>query len=338
MKLYAGIDLHSSNNYLAILRSDEKRIFDKRLPNCIETIRSTLKPFKKRLCGIAVESTYNWYWLVDSLKEDGYRMHLANPSAIQQYEGLKHTDDKWDAYWLAHMLKLGILPQGYIYPRQRRPIRDLMRRRLTYVNQRTTHVLSLQSLFERHMAKRYNGREIKQLKTDDIDRIIADPFLAFTAKNNVTTISFLDTRVKEIEKKILSIAKVEKQFEVITSIPGIGTVLGLTIMLEVDDIGRFPSPGNYASYCRCVKSEKTSNKKKKGKGNEKNGNKYLSWAYVEAAHMIIRFCPEANRFYQRKKTQRNGAVATKALANKLARASYCMLRDQKQFDIEKLFK
>ncbi len=338
MKLYAGIDLHSSNNYLAILRSDEKRVFGKRLPNCLETIRSILEPYRKRLCGIAVESTYNWYWLVDGLQDVGYKMHLANPSAIQQYEGLKHTDDKWDAFWLAHMLKLGILPQGYIYPKQRRPIRDLMRRRLTYVNQRTTHVLSLQSLFDRHMSKRFNGNEIKRLKSDDIDRLIADSFLAFTAKNSVATISFLNGRVKEIEKKILSVSKVEKQFEVITSIPGIGTVLGLTIMLEVDDINRFPAPGNYASYCRCVKSEKTSNKKKKGKGNERNGNKYLSWAYVEAAHMIIRFCPEANRFYQRKKAQRNGAVATKALANKLARASYCMLRDQTQFDIEKLFK
>ena len=113
---------------------------------------------------------------------------------------------------------------------------------------------------------------------------------------------------------------------------------GLTIMLEVDDIRRFPAPGNYASYCRCVKSEKTSNKKKKGKGNPKNGNKYLAWAYVEAAHMIIRFCPEANRFYQRKKAQTNGAVATKALANKPARATYCMLRDQTKFDIEKIFR
>jgi transposase len=245
MKLYAGIDLHSSNNYLAILRSDGKRIFGKRLPNCIETIRSTLKPFKKHLCGIAVESTYNWYWLVDSLKEDGYKMHLANPSAIQQYEGLKHTDDKWDAFWLAHMLKLGILPQGYIYPKDRRPIRDLMRRRMTYVNQRTTHVLSLQSLLNRHLAMRVNGNEIKKLKPTDIDKLIKDPFLSFTAQNNIATICFLETRAKEIEKKIFSMAKLEKQFEVITSMPGIGKVLGLTIMLEVDNINRFAAPGNY---------------------------------------------------------------------------------------------
>ena len=110
-----------------------------------------------------------------------------------------------------------------------------------------------------------------------------------------------------------------------------------TVMLELGDINRFPAAGNYASYCRCVTSTKISNNKKKGQGNKKNGNKYLAWAYVEAAHLIIRYCPEANRFYQRKKAKANGALATKALANKLARAHYYMLRDQVKFEKDKLF-
>ena len=131
--------------------------------------------------------------------------------------------------------------------------------------------------------------------------------------------------------------KLKKRFQVITSMPGVGHIFGLTVMLEADDFSRFESPGNYASYCRCVKSERTSNKKKKGEGNRKNGNKYLSWAYVEAAHLATRFCPEAKRFYQRKMAKSNGAVATKALANKLARASYYMMRDQVPFDKDKLF-
>lgn len=337
MQLYAGIDLHSSNNYLGIINTDNKRVFGKRLPNCIETVRLALEPFRQKLVGIAVESTYNWYWLVDGLQNDGYKMHLANPSAIQQYEGLKHTDDKWDSFWLAHMLNLGILPQGYIYPRERRPIRDLMRRRLTFVNQRTSHILSLQSMFTRHLALRLNANEIKKLNPNDIDELLNDPFSALAAKNNVCTIAFLGTKIKQMEKTILKTTKLDKQFEVITSIPGVGKVLGLTVMLEGGDFSRFPAPGNYASYCRCVKSEKISNKKKKGQGNRKNGNKYLAWAYVEAAHMIIRYCPEANRFYQRKKAKTNGAVATKALANKLARATFCMMRDQTEFDAEKIF-
>ena len=139
MKTYAGIDLHSSNNYLGIIDGQDKRLFSHRLPNCIDTIVEALKPFRKTLTGIAVESTYNWYWLVDGLQSAGYKMHLANPSAMQQYEGIKHTDDKWDSFWLAHMLRLGILPEGYIYPKEQRSIRDLLRRRMFFVQKRTSH-------------------------------------------------------------------------------------------------------------------------------------------------------------------------------------------------------
>jgi len=296
-----------------------------------------LEPFGKNIAGIAVESTYNWYWLVDGLQNDGYTMHLANPSAIQQYEGLKHTDDKWDSYWLAHMLRLGILPQGYIYPKSRRAVRDLMRRRLTYVQQRTSHINSLQSMLTRHLAIQMGANEIKKLKTEDADKLFDDPFAALAAKNNILTIAYLNSTAKQMEKKILETTRLSHNFQVITTMPGVGNILGLTIMLEVDDFARFASPGNYSSYCRCVKSQKMSNGKKKGQGNRKNGNKYLAWAYVEAAHLIIRFCPEANRFYQRKKARANGALATKALANKLARATYCMVRDQAPFDVKKTF-
>lgn len=337
MKLYAGIDLHSSNNYLGIIDAADKRLYGKRLPNCLATIRNALEPFRKRLAGIAVESTYNWYWLIDGLQDNGYKMHLANPSAIQQYEGLKYTDDEWDSFWLAHMLKLGILPTGYIYPKERRPKRDLMRRRLKFVQQRTSHINSLQSMLSRHLAMQLDANEIKKLKLTDADKLFKDPFAALAARNSISTIEFLGKKAKLIEKTIISEVKLENQFVVITSIPGVGNILGLTVMLEADDFSRFPSPGDYASYCRCVKSEKISNSKKKSEGNRKNGNKYLAWAYVEAAHMIIRFCPEANRFYQRKKAKTNGAVATKALANKLARATFCMVRDQKPFEVDKLF-
>ena len=121
MQLYTGIDLHSSNSYLGIIDTNDKRVFGKRLPNCIKAISMALKPFCKKISGIAVEFTYNWYWLIGGLQAKSYIMHLANPSAIQQYERLKHTDDKWDSFWMAHMLKLGILPQGYIYPKKLRP-------------------------------------------------------------------------------------------------------------------------------------------------------------------------------------------------------------------------
>ena len=144
-------------------------------------------------------------------------------------------------------------------------------------------------------------------------------------------------RITAIENAIKPHAKLREKFQLLKTIPGIGNILALTIMLEVGEIGRFPKVGNYSSYCRCVKSEKISNKKKKGENNRKNGNKYLSWAYVEAANFAIRFSPEAQKFYQRKMAKTDKIVATKALGNKLARASYYIMRDRVPYDSSKLF-
>ncbi len=249
----------------------------------------------------------------------------------------KHTDDKWDSFWLAHMKRLDILPEGYIYPKEDRPVRDLLRRRLLFVGQRTSQILSLQSAIARHLSRRMSGNAIKKLKEGDAEDLFDSPYLVLTAKSNIAVIGFLTQIIKEIEKAVKSRIKPRKEFELLKGIPGIGDILTLTIMLEVGDISRFPKVGNYSSYCRCVKSEKLSNKKKKGENNRKNGNRYLSWAYVEAANFAIRFCPKAQRFYQRKMAKTKRIVALKALSNKLARASYYIMRDQVAYDASKLF-
>ena len=338
MEAYAGIDLHSSNNYIGIMDQDYKRLFGRRLPNDLDKILMVLEPFKPNLKGVVVESTYNWYWLVDGLQEHGHKVHLANPSAIKQYEGIKHTDDKWDSFWLAHMKHLNILPEGYIYPKEQRPIRDLLRRRLLFVKHRTSNILSLQSTITRNLGIKMSSNQIKRLDMNDACELFASPNLVFMAQNNISTIKHLGEIIKGIEKAVSSQVKLRKEFVLLKTIPGIGLILGLTIMLEVGDIGRFPQVGNYASYCRCVGSKRLTNGKKKGEGNKKNGNKYLGWAYVEAAHYAKRYLPKAQRFYQQKMAKTNGAVATKALANKLARASYGIMRDQVPFNEDMLFR
>jgi len=331
MKAYAGIDL-------GIINQEDQRVYQKRLPNQVEHILEALEPFKESMEGVVVESTYNWYWLIDGLQKHGYKLHLANPSAIKQYEGLKHTDDKWDSFWLAHMLRLNILPEGYIYPKKERPVRDILRRRLLFVRHRTAHILSLQSSITRNLGYKMSARDIKKLDSCDADKLFEDPFLILAARNTISTIRFLKTRITEIEKAVKAHIQLTPEFRYLLTIPGIGDILGLTIMLEVGDISRFPKVGNYSSYCRCVKAERLSNTKKKGEGNRKNGNKYLSWAYVEAANFFRRYCPKADAFYQHKKAKKNGVVAIKSLSNKLARASYYIMRDQVPYDPKRLFR
>jgi hypothetical protein len=196
--------------------------------------------------------------------------------------------------------------------------------------------LQLQSMINRNLAIRMSGNAIKNLKEADAEELFDQVHLRLTAKSSISVIRFLTEKILIIEKEALCLLKPHHGFQCLQTIPGIGDILALTIMLEVGDIDRFPAVGNYSSYCRCVKSERISNGKKKGKGNQKNGNKYLSWAYVEAANFAMRFCPYAKKFYQRKKAKTNGVVGIKALSNKLARASYYIIRDEVAYDPKKL--
>ena len=134
MKLYGGIDLHSNNSFFSIKNESGVVIARRKLSNDLNQIFLYLEPFKKQLTGLVVESTFNWYWLVDALIEANFHVHLANTTAIQQYSGLRYGDDNSDADWLAEMLRLGILPVGYIYPKEERTVRDLMRKGMQLVH------------------------------------------------------------------------------------------------------------------------------------------------------------------------------------------------------------
>ena len=337
MKLYVGMDLHSTNVVTRLIDENDKLIYHKKQACELDLILNGLEPYQDSIEGIAVESTYNWYWLVDGLMEAGYRLHLVNTAAVKQYEGLKHTDDDTDAFWLAHLLRLGILPTGYIYPKQARAVRDLLRKRRQLVQQQTGHVLSIENQYARLTGSHLGSNATKKLTEKDIQDQFEDPNWVLALESNRLIMNALGEQVKVVEQAVLSQIKLDPRYACLLSIDGIGKILALTIMLETGTLERFAKVGNYTSYCRCVGSEKLSNGKKKGKGNTKNGNKYLAWAYVEAANFAIRYNERAKRFYQRKAAKRNRVVALKAVAHKLARASYYVMRDQVPFDSEKLF-
>ena len=337
MELYAGLDLHSRNTYIGIMDKEFNRVFKKRVPNHLELILETLDPFRDQIKGFVVESTYNWYWLVDGLMDAGFSSaHLANPSAIKQYEGLKYSDDQHDAFFLAQLLILGILPQGYIYPKKDRPVRDLARKRMFLVQHKTAHILSLQSLIQRCCAMRVRANDMRHLTVIELEKWLKEEYLVLSAQANLDSINFLKQKIQKLEKAIRKKVKLKRAFHNLKTVPGIGDILALTIMLEVGDIKRFPKVGNFTSYCRCVPSQRLSDGKSKGHGNRKNGNRYLSWAFTEAAQLSRRYNERYRRYYNRKVAQKNTSLATKALSNKLARACYFIIKDQVRFR-EELF-
>ena len=334
MSHYCGIDLHSNNHVVVVIDEEDKQVLGKRLNNNLSATVEFLAPYREYLHGIAVESTFNWYWLVDGLQEAGFKVQLVNTAAVNQYDGLKYSGDHQDALHLARLMRLGILPTGYIYPKEQRAVRDLLRRRLSLVRAAATQLISVQSQIWRSTGVRISSAALKQ------GHFVAPELDAHTrqaVEAGLLVYQTLQQQIVAMEKSAYQAVKLDCDFKILQTITGIGKILGLTIMLETGDIHRFAGAGNYASYCRCVDATRFSNGQVKGRGNAKAGNKYLSWAFSEAAHFAVRFEPLAKRFYARKKAKTNGIIAIRAVARKLARASWMMLKHQQPFEAKRMF-
>jgi transposase len=334
MPHYCGIDLHSNNHLVVVIDEGDKRVLEKRLDNDLSLTLETLSPFRESLHGIAVESTFNWYWLVDGLQEQGYDLHLVNTMAVKQYDGLKYSGDRHDAFHLAHLMRLGILPTGYIYPKAQRAVRDLLRRRLFLVHSASAQLISVQSQIWRTTGRRIRSADLR--KPDFIAPGV-EGYTLQAVEAGLAVYQAVQREIDALEQSAQQAVRLSNDFKILQTVTGIGKVLGLTIMLETGTIERFAGPGNYASYCRCVDSRRDSNGKKKGEGNAKAGNKYLSWAFSEAAHFAVRFESLAQRFYERKKARTNGIIAIRAVARKLARATWMMLKHQVPYDARLMF-
>jgi transposase len=316
----------------------DKQLFRQRLPNELAVVLQELAPYRPRLKTVAIESTYNWYWLVDGLQAQKYPVVLAHPSEMDQYHGIKEANDLTDAAYLARLSRLGVLPTGYIYPKEDRPLRDLLRRRMLLVQQRTGIILSLQNMAQRQTGRSVGWRNLRQLDDQERAELLGDhDCLAFVTREQIELIELFNQKIRRFEEKILEHARLRPAYTCLLTLPGVGVILALTIMLETGDIGRFQHVGDYTSYCRCVRATHSSNGKKKAHNNAKNGNAYLAWAFVEAVHHAIRTCPKAKSFYDKKRAQRNGALATKALAAKWSKAAYYMMKRQEKFDLTRVF-
>jgi len=335
--VYAGLDLHKRNVFCGMIDQTGQPIYRRRLPAELPVILLALEPYRPRLRAVAVESTFNWYWLVDGLAAANYPVRLAHPAEMQQYSGLKQTNDESDALWLAEMLRLGILPTGYIYPKAERPIRDMLRRRMLIVRQATQTLLSLQSMVTRHTGQSVSAAALQAWTLREVRESFAEKYSQQTAAAMLELLREQRRIQHHLEKQVLAVGKLSGPFQRLLTVPGIGNILGLTIALETGPIERFASAGDYASYCRTVNSRCDSNGTKKGENNRKNGNKYLAWAYVEAANFAARFNARAQAWLAAKAARTKRVVAIKALACKLSKAVYYMLRDQVGFSESKLF-
>jgi transposase len=312
-------------------------LYCKRHANRLEDILVVLRAHQDSGCVVAVESTYNWYWLIDGLKAEGFDVRLANSAALPQYDGLKYSDDETDAIKLARLLARGLLPEGYIYPVEERGVRDLLRRRLVLVRTRAQQLIAIDGLLARHLGASMTGVSLKRLDAAALHALPLSEEAALQALAHLRVRQTLDHEIAALEKHLKTRLAERADVRLLQTVPGIGSILAATIALEVGDIGRFANAGCFASYCRLVASTRISNGKVKGHGNAKCGNRYLAWAFMEAALFAKRWSPQAQSFYRRRSSKRHKLIALKALAHKLARACYHLLKERTPFDPARCF-
>lgn len=241
---YIGIDLHATNSVVAIVDAQEQVLYCKRHANRLQHILALLRPYRDSGCVAAVESTYNWYWLIDGLKAEGFDVRLANSAALPQYPGLKYSDDETDAIKLARLLARGILPEGYIYPVEERGVRDLLRRRLVLVRTRAQQLTAIDGLLARHLGASMTSSLLKRLDASSLCALPLPKEAVLQALAHLRVREVLDCEVAALEEHLTDRLAKREDVRLLKTVPGIGSILAATIALEVGDTSAgSPMPG-----------------------------------------------------------------------------------------------
>jgi transposase len=338
--MYCGIDLHATSMQICVIDGDLNRLLERNIRNDLATVLALLKPFRKGL-SILVESTFNWYWLVDGLQEAGYEVHLAHTLGLFRITKAKVKTDRRDAYRLAKILHDGEAPLAYIYPKETRPIRDLVRQRTRLVTERGHAYASLRLRLYKHGLAHHSRNAAKSWTMEDMDALLKDPSARFLASQELARIALLCDQVAALEALILKAIAGQDGYVGLKKMPGFGEVLSAVVFYETGDVARFPSARQYSSYCRLVPGTADSGgHSKRGRGS-KQGNPHLKAAFTQAAQCAIRHYPNLRAFYDRQASRHPGRgsklIATDILGHRLAQAAYHILKEGTDYDDSKLF-
>ena len=340
MEFYGGIDLSARDNSICVIDNLQAKQLEIKLRNDLGTIIEKLTPFKPNL-QIVVESTFNWYWLVDGLREAGFNVCLAHTLGLHMITGAKIKTDRRDAYSLAKLLRVSMIPKAYIYPPETRPIRDLLRRRLDLVRQRANEYSSIRHLLMREGILDHSRNQMKSIEEQDLERWFKHPLLRLHATQELERINLYTVQIDELEERILTESKPNKEIARLQEVPGIGPILSLTIFYEIGEISRFKSVRNLSSYSRLIPGVAQSGTVNRRGRASKQGNPYLKNAFMQAAIAAVQHYPEVERFYESHLKKRGGKasklVTYNIVAHKLAQAVYHMLGDGVSYQKKLLF-
>ena len=336
-----GIDLHARQMYVCLMDRQGKILLHTNIKNNdFEFFLKRIEPYRHDLT-VCAECMFGWYWLADACQAAGLHFVLAHALYLKAIHGGKNKNDRIDSEKIAHLLRTNLIPPAYVYPSDQRPLRALLRQRLFFVWQRADLLARIQSHQLAH-----NRTPIKQTRRNRdpwAAQLLAHedhPIRQLALQNELAMIKHYDQQIFQLEEQLQRQAKqiAAREYALLQTLPGIGENLGMTILCEIGDIGRFPTVKDFVSYCRLVKGTVASAGKIKGLRGAKLGNPYLRWAFGEAAVIAKRdhhlIGPLAQSLEAR--FQGNKFKANTVLALKLARAAYFMLKNKTVFDPERL--
>ena len=338
-KHYCGIDLHARTMYVCILDREGQVLLHRNLPCDPERFLRTIAPYHEDLV-VAVECIFTWYWLADLCAREGIAFVLGHALYMRAIHGAKAKNDRIDSKKTAALLRGGLLPQAYVYPPEMRATRDLLRRRLHFVRHRGQLLAHIQNTHHQYNLVAPGKRIAYRANREGIGEGFEDASVTKSLEADVALIDHYDTVIRGLELSVLRRARGHDldSYERLKTIPGIGKVLGLTILYEIHDITRFSRVQEFASYSRLVKCQASSAGKVLGTSGAKIGNAHLKWAFSEAAVLFLAKCPEAKKLMARLERKHGKGKALSILAHRIGRAVYFMLKRKRAFDLDRFLR
>jgi transposase len=335
-KHYCGIDLHARSMYLCILNAQGEILLHHNFTAEPAAFLAAVEPYREDLV-VAVECIFTWYWLADLCAEQGIAFVLGHALYMKASHGGKAKNDRIDAHKIAVLLRGGMLPQAYVYPKPMRATRDLLRRRNHLMRKRADLLAHIQNTASQYNLPPLGARVDRKAERATIPAHFPDAVVRRSVELDLSLIAHYDELLGQLEQQLALMAKAHDAFayHLLRSIPGVGRILTLVLLYEIEDIRRFPRVQEFLSYARLVKCQKASAGKVLGQGGKKIGNVHLKWAFSEAAVLFLRCNPEGQRYVERLARKHGKGKALSILAARLGRAVYSILKDRVPFDRSK---
>jgi len=335
-RYYCGIDLHARTMYLCILDQQGEVVLHRNMRCDPELFVEAIAPYRDDLV-VSTECIYCWYWLADLCTREGITFVLGHALYMKAIHGGKAKNDKIDSRKIAVLLRGGTLARAYVYPPEMRATRDLLRRRLFFVRKRGELFAHVRTTSHQYNLTIPSGQLLYQCNRARVPEIFDDPIVRTSVEADLELAGHYDGLIRSMERTVLEQAKVDdlSSLDLLQSIPGVGTILSLTLLYEIHDIARFKTVQDFVSYARLVKCQKKSAGKVLGTSGSKIGNAHLKWAFSEATVLFLRKNPRGQKHLNRLRSRHGKGKALSILAARLGRASYFMLRRRTAFDMDR---